>query len=99
MARLLICCLCASATAALLLLSSPALACAAHAAKPDTVAATCTCTGKSDCTCKKGQCKCKKCEAHHKASEAKSPEPLKGARIDPLLPDAVRFDATAGIFI
>jgi len=80
--------------AAFLLLSAPAEACEKHAkVEPQQLAATCTCTGKGDCTCKKGQCKCKKCEGHHFV------EPLKGRKASPELPSEARSDASAGIFI
>ncbi|MGA9525781.1 MAG: hypothetical protein WBV82_30260 [Myxococcaceae bacterium] len=61
--------------------------------------ATCTCSGKSDCTCKKGACQCTKCGKHHGTKKSSFVEPLKGATLSPDLPDSARVDATAGIFI
>ncbi len=61
--------------------------------------ATCTCNGKSDCTCKKGACQCKKCGKHHGTKKSTFVDPLKGASLSPELPESARVDATAGIFI
>ena len=63
------------------------------------LSATCTCTGKGDCTCKKGSCECKKCGKHHGVKETTFVEPLKGASRTPNLPDSGRLDASAGTFI
>ncbi len=95
----------AIASALLLLSSAPAFACEGACSckheeqrSDQRVAATCTCNGKGDCTCKKGTCQCKKCGKH---GVKKTPfvEPLKGASLSPSLPDSARIDATAGIFI
>lgn len=57
----------------------------------------CSCSGASDCTCKKGQCKCPKCG--NKGSKARMFETLKGQSSNPVLPNTARLDATAGVFI
>lgn len=59
-------------------------------------AGSCGCSGKSDCTCKKGQCKCAKCGSHDKVRVF---ETLKGASAPLKLPDTARYEATGGIFI
>jgi|CXWL01.1.fsa_nt_gi hypothetical protein len=56
----------------------------------------CSCSGASDCTCKKGQCKCPKCG---KGGKARMFETLKGQSSNPVLPNTARLDATAGVFI
>ncbi len=57
----------------------------------------CGCSGRSDCTCKKGACKCSKCGAHKVNS--KIIETLKNTPADTRLPATARLDATAGVFI
>ena len=57
--------------------------------------ATCSCSGASDCTCKKGTCKCPKCS--HPKKTYRMFESLKP--VDVKLPDTARLDATAGVFI
>jgi hypothetical protein len=55
--------------------------------------AECGCSGKADCTCKKGACKCAKCG---KSNRVKVIDALK-ANPDPAkLPETARYDATAG---
>ncbi len=58
--------------------------------------ATCSCKGKGDCTCPKGQCKCKNCGESNKA---KVFEALKGSNETTVLPDTARLDARGGVFI
>jgi hypothetical protein len=58
--------------------------------------ATCSCKGKGDCTCPRGQCKCKACG---NSSRARVFESLKGATETTRLPDTARYDARGGIFI
>lgn len=61
-----------------------------------TTAADCGCSGKADCTCKKGACKCAKCG---KGSKSKVIDALKNNPDTAKLPETARFDATAGVFI
>lgn len=58
--------------------------------------ATCSCKGKGDCTCPRGQCKCKSC-----GNSVKKPvfENLKGSNETTRLPDTARLDARGGVFI
>lgn len=58
--------------------------------------ATCSCKGKGDCTCAKGQCKCKNCGGGKKM---KVFEALKGSNETTVLPDTARLDARGGVFI
>ena len=58
--------------------------------------ATCGCSGRADCTCKKGQCKCSHCGASTRSSLV---APLKGEQVKTSLPKNARYDATAGVFI
>ena len=60
-------------------------------------AADCGCSGKADCTCKKGQCKCSKCGKHN--VKVRVFDALKGNPDPSKLPETARFDATAGVFI
>lgn len=60
------------------------------------VQATCSCKGKGDCTCPKGQCKCKNCG---NGTKAKIYETLKGTSESTQLPDTARLDARGGTFI
>lgn len=95
------------ASASLLLVASPARACSAncgcdHEHHPDKVAATCNCSGPSDCTCKKGECKCSKCAHPQNKGATKKTEllkPLNTAPAGTVLPDDVKLDASAGVFI
>lgn len=85
------------AMASAVLLAAPAIASTtdlfARSWKP---AAECGCSGKSDCTCKKGACKCAKCG---KGNRVRVIETLK-ANPDPAkLPDTARYDATAGVLL
>lgn len=58
------------------------------------LAAKCACSSAADCTCKKGTCKCPKCKKHHRdVVEALRGQPPEQA------PRAVRYDASAGLFI
>jgi hypothetical protein len=59
--------------------------------------ATCSCKGKGDCTCPRGQCKCKNCG--NSAKPVKVFESLKGANEPTQLPDTARYDARGGVFI
>jgi hypothetical protein len=63
-----------------------------------TAPATCSCKGKGDCTCPKGQCKCKSCGNHAKVKPVLF-ETLKGSREKTVLPDTARYDARGGVFI
>lgn len=58
--------------------------------------ATCSCKGKGDCTCAKGQCKCKSCGNLNKPRVF---EALKGSNETTKLPNTARFDARGGVFI
>lgn len=58
---------------------------------------TCGCSGRSDCTCKKGSCKCAKCGHSHAVKPMVAP--LKGEPATTELPKNARLDATAGVFI
>lgn len=58
--------------------------------------ATCSCKGKGDCTCPRGQCKCKSCGTRAKTKVFES---LKGATETTRLPDTARYDARGGVFI
>jgi hypothetical protein len=62
-----------------------------------TTEAACGCSGRSDCTCKKGTCKCSKCGAHK--VNTRIIETLKNTPVDTRLPATARLDATAGVFI
>lgn len=62
-----------------------------------TPSATCSCKGKGDCTCPRGQCKCKNCGNQAKAKPVI--DPLKGANETTRLPDTARLDARGGVFI
>lgn len=69
------------------------------AASSQEVAATCSCGGRGDCTCKKGQCKCKNCH-HHRLQLKPVYERLDGATQTGQVPNtAVQRDARAGSFI
>ncbi|HEY0882677.1 MAG TPA: hypothetical protein VGD87_14145 [Archangium sp.] len=59
--------------------------------------ATCSCKGKGDCTCPKGQCKCKSCGNHAKVKPVF--ETLQGNKETTVLPDTARYDARGGVFI
>lgn len=61
--------------------------------------ATCSCKGKGDCTCAKGQCKCKSCGNGAKGSTKKVFEALKGSNETTKLPNTARLDARGGVFI
>ena len=56
----------------------------------------CGCSGKSDCTCKKGTCKCSKCGKSNRTrvidAMKANPDPAK-------LPETARYDATAGVLL
>ena len=56
----------------------------------------CGCSGKADCTCKKGQCKCSKCGKHRAARMFQT---FRDVPELPPLPDSARRDASAGVFI
>jgi hypothetical protein len=58
--------------------------------------ATCSCKGKGDCTCPRGQCKCKGCG---NSAKTKVFESLKGSNETTQLPDTARYDARGGVFI
>lgn len=58
--------------------------------------ATCSCKGKGDCTCPKGQCKCRACGNGNKV---KVFEALKGSKDVTELPETARYDARGGVFI
>jgi hypothetical protein len=88
------------AVASAVLFAMPAFA--ATGSGPDllarnwTKAAECSCSGKSDCTCKKGACKCAKCG---KGNRVRVMDTLK-ANPDPAkLPDTARYDATGGVLL
>ena len=60
----------------------------------EVLAAKCTCSSSSDCTCKKGTCKCSKCQRpRHDMVKT-----LRRAAETPELQNA-RYDASAGVFI
>jgi hypothetical protein len=114
MSRSLALCVSATASAILLFSSAPAFACKGHGEKETKehacacqqgkqedplLSATCTCSGKSDCTCKKGACQCKNCKKHHGVKKSGFVDPLKGTSRSSTLPGSARVDATAGIFI
>lgn len=62
--------------------------------------ATCSCKGKGDCTCAKGQCKCKSCGNGATGTTKKNVfEALKGSNETTKLPDTARLDARGGVFI
>ena len=64
----------------------------------DTIlAAKCSCSSASDCTCKKGECKCSKCGGHKK-TQIRMIESLRG-NDGTIIPVNARYDATAGVFI
>lgn len=66
------------------------------------LAATCSCKGAGDCTCKKGQCKCKKCSKHHQRNgfqETRLIEPVNGVIRTLEVPQNARYDATGGVAI
>lgn len=67
----------------------------------DTIlAAKCSCSGASDCTCKKGECKCSKCGGAKKTTNIRMIESLRGQDDGTILPaNNARYDATAGVFI
>lgn len=67
----------------------------------DTIlAAKCSCSSASDCTCKKGECKCSKCGGAKKATNIRMIESLRGQDDGTILPaNNARYDATAGVFI
>ncbi len=69
----------------------------------EVLSATCSCSGPSDCTCKKGQCKCKKCSKHHGvksgAGSTRLMEPLQHQRQSPTLPKNAAQQATGGVLI
>ncbi len=65
--------------------------------RDDAVAGKCSCSGASDCTCKKGDCQCPKCGNHKKRRTVV--DPLKGASNPLQLPNTAQRDATAGAFI
>lgn len=58
--------------------------------------ATCSCKGKGDCTCPKGQCKCRACG---NGTRVKVFEALKGSKDITELPETARYDARGGVFI
>ena len=58
--------------------------------------ATCSCKGKGDCTCPKGQCKCKACG---NGAQRKVFEALKGSTETTRLPETARYDARGGVFL
>lgn len=58
--------------------------------------ATCGCSARADCTCKKGQCKCAKCG---NSAHSQLVAPLRGEQTKATLPQNARYDATAGVFI
>lgn len=63
---------------------------------PKASAGECGCSGKADCTCKKGACKCAKCG---KGNRVRVMDTLK-ANPDPAkLPDTARYDASAGVLL
>ncbi|MFO0600095.1 MAG: hypothetical protein U0228_32600 [Myxococcaceae bacterium] len=80
----------------ILFLASTAGAAAVEKAAFGVPSATCSCKGKGDCTCPRGECKCKNCG--NKASK-KVFETLKGAEENTRLPDTARYDARGGVFI
>lgn len=57
--------------------------------------ATCSCKGKGDCTCPRGQCKCKSCGNN----KARVFDALKGSSETTQLPDTARLDARGGVFL
>jgi hypothetical protein len=61
--------------------------------------ATCSCKGKGDCTCPKGQCKCKSCGNGATTTKKNVFEALKGSDESTKLPDTARLDARGGVFI
>lgn len=61
------------------------------------VQATCSCKGKGDCTCPRGECKCKNCG--NSAKKKQVFETLKGSNETTQLPDTARYDARGGVFI
>ena len=69
----------------------------------EVLSATCSCSGPSDCTCKKGECKCKKCSKHHGVKKGTGStrlmEPLQHQQRSPVLPKDVQQHATGGVLI
>lgn len=60
------------------------------------VKATCSCKGKGDCTCPKGQCRCKNCG---NGARLKLMESLQGNTANTRLPDTARGEARGGVAI
>jgi hypothetical protein len=56
----------------------------------------CGCSGKADCTCKKGACKCAKCG---KANKSRVIDAMKANPDPSKLPETARWDATAGVLL
>lgn len=58
--------------------------------------ATCSCKGKGDCTCAKGQCRCKNCG---NAAHRQMMVPLQGQTENTRLPTTARGEARGGTAI